>query len=86
LGEDEFIDQIERIETSAEPALFAIPLADIAKEVVNHMAIGRDRMYFFESGSEGSVWAGYRWLFGEEIDGFISQGHCPAFSKGADDD
>lgn len=45
LGEEEFIDQIERIKTSADPAVFAIALEDIAMEVVNHMAIGRDRLY-----------------------------------------
>jgi len=28
-----------------------------------------------------SVWARYPWLFGEEIDGFVSERHCPAFSK-----
>ena len=45
LGEDDFIDQIERRKTSAERLLFEIPLEDIAKEVINHMAISRDRMY-----------------------------------------
>jgi putative transposase len=46
LGEDEFIDQIERKKTGADSAvIFEIPLKDIAMEVVNHMAIGRDRLY-----------------------------------------
>jgi chromosomal replication initiation ATPase DnaA len=45
LGEEEFIDRIERIKASADPAVFAIALEDIAMEVVNHMAIGRDRLY-----------------------------------------
>ena len=46
LGEDEFIDQIERKKTSADSAvIFEIPLEDIAMEVVKHMAIGRDRLY-----------------------------------------
>ena len=54
LGEDEFIDQIERIKTSAEPALFEIPLEDIAKEVVHHMAIGRDRMYSLSRDRRGA--------------------------------
>lgn len=45
LGEEEFIDQIERIKTSAESALFAISLEDIVLEVVNQMAIARDRLY-----------------------------------------
>jgi len=62
LGEDEFIDQIERIKTSADPALFEIPLEDIAKEVVNHMAIGRDRMYSLtrdRMGAYGRAIVGY---------------------------
>jgi len=45
LGEDEFIDQIEREKTSAGPAIFEIPMKDIAMEVVNNMAIARDRLY-----------------------------------------
>jgi chromosomal replication initiation ATPase DnaA len=45
LGEDEFIDQIEREKTSADPAIFEILMKDIAMEVVNNMAIARDRLY-----------------------------------------
>ena len=62
LGDDEFIDQIERIKTSADPALFEIPLEDIAMEVVNHMAIRRDRMYSLTRdrlGAHGRAIVGY---------------------------
>ena len=65
LGEDEFIDQIERIKTSAEPALFEIPLEDIAKEVVNHMAIGRDRMYSLSRDRRGA--------YGRAIVGYLAR-------------
>jgi len=65
LGEDEFIDQIERIKTIAEPALFEIPLEDIAKEVVNHMAIGRDRMYSLSRDRRGA--------YGRAIVGYLAR-------------
>jgi putative transposase len=65
LGEDEFIDQIERIKTSAEPALFEIPLEDIVKEVVNHMAIGRDRMYSLSRDRRGA--------YGRAIVGYLAR-------------
>ncbi|MCX5905834.1 MAG: hypothetical protein NTY64_01235 [Deltaproteobacteria bacterium] len=55
LGEDEFIDQIERIETRAAPALFEISLEEITKEVVNHMAVGRDRMYSLTRDRRGGM-------------------------------
>ncbi len=45
LGEDEFIDQIEREKTSSHPGIFAIPMMDISVEVGNKMAIPRDRLY-----------------------------------------
>ncbi len=45
LGKDEFIDKIERTRSNAEPAIFEISMEEIAREVVNHMAIGRDRLY-----------------------------------------
>ena len=45
LGKDEFIDKIERIKSNADPAIFEISMEEIAREVVNHMAIGRDRLY-----------------------------------------
>ena len=65
LGEDEFIDQIERIKTSAEPALLEIPLEDIAKEVVNHMAIGVDRMYSLSRDRRGA--------YGRAIVGYLAR-------------
>jgi hypothetical protein len=36
------IDQIERIKPSADPAIFEISMEDIAREVVNQMAIAHD--------------------------------------------
>ena len=65
LGEDEFIDQIERIKTRADPALFEIPLEEIAKEVVNHMAIGRDRMYSLTRDRRGA--------YGRAIVGYLAR-------------
>jgi REP element-mobilizing transposase RayT len=65
LGEDEFIDQIERIKTSADPGLFEIPLEDIVKEVVNHMAIGRDRMYSLTRDRRGA--------YGRAIVGYLAR-------------
>ena len=65
LGEDEFIDQIERIKTRADPALFEIPLEEIDKEVVNHMGIGRDRMY--------SLTRDWRGAYGRAIVGYLAR-------------
>jgi hypothetical protein len=45
LGEDEFIDKIERQKSSPHPGFFEIPINDISMEVGNKMAIPRDRLY-----------------------------------------
>jgi len=65
LGEDEFIDQIERIKTSAEPGFFEIPLEDIVQEVIDHMAIGRDRMYSLSRDRRGA--------YGRAVVGYLAR-------------
>jgi hypothetical protein len=45
LGEEEFIDQIEREKSRADRVIMEIPMKDMVMEVVNHMGIGRDRLY-----------------------------------------
>ena len=45
LGEDEFIDEIERQKSSSYPGIFEIPMKDISMEVADKMAIPRDRLY-----------------------------------------
>jgi len=45
LGEDEFIDRIEREKTSSHGGIFEIPVMEISMEVGNKMAIPPDRLY-----------------------------------------
>jgi putative transposase len=45
LGEDEFIDGIERQKASSYPGIFEIPMKDISMEVADRMVIPRDRLY-----------------------------------------
>ncbi|MBI5967013.1 MAG: hypothetical protein HY882_04025 [Deltaproteobacteria bacterium] len=42
LGEDEFVEKIEGLRKSHEPAYWEIPLAEIVREVVNGMRIPQD--------------------------------------------
>ena len=54
LGEDEFIDEIERQKTSSHPGIFEIPLKDISMEVGDKMAIPQDRFYSLTRDRKGA--------------------------------
>ena len=54
LGEDEFLEEIECKKSSFEPAVYDIPLRDIALEVSKATGIPQDRLYSVTRGRRGA--------------------------------
>ncbi len=54
LGEDDFVDRIERKKASGNPCLFEIPIEEIALEVIRRLGIPRDRLYSLTRDRKGA--------------------------------
>jgi hypothetical protein len=71
LGEDEFIDEIERQKTSSHPGIFEIPIRDISMEVGDKMAIPRDRLYSLTRDRKGAYGRAIVAYLAREMAGFL---------------
>ena len=71
LGEDDFIDEIERQRTSSHPGIFEIPMREISMEVGDKMAIPRDRFYSLTRDRKGAYGRGIVAYLARGNDGFF---------------
>jgi REP element-mobilizing transposase RayT len=81
LGEDEFIDQIEREKTSSHPGIFAIPMMDISVEVGNKMAIPRDRLYSLTRDRMGAYGRAIVAFLARKMGGFLVKDIAQHFQR-----
>jgi chromosomal replication initiation ATPase DnaA len=58
LGEDKFVEEIERIKGSSEGVYWEVPIEEICREVMGRMGIGEERLYSLSRDRRGAYGRG----------------------------
>ena len=66
LGEEEFIDRIEKYKESRESVVYEIPIEVIAREVSKASGVALDRLYSLTRERPRGLMAGGWWLIWQE--------------------
>lgn len=70
LGEDEFIEKVEKLKKSQEPVHWDIPIEEIARKVMDRMEIPPQRLYSMSRDRRGAYGRGLVGYLGRKLAGF----------------
>jgi chromosomal replication initiation ATPase DnaA len=65
LGEDEFVERVEALKKSQEPAYWEVPVENIVGQVIREMGIPQDRLY--------SLTRDRRWAYGRNLVAYLAR-------------